>query len=470
MQQPILKNIILLFSMVLVTTGAQNNKNPITFNDAARMAVESSNDLKNEFAMQAIREGTWQLGLRAYLPKLTLSAAEDDRLSQVGADSFQKTYTVSLEQFLWDGGRTSTNRAIEKTELAIMSAELKRQTVAVADSALSSYRSVLSARTMLEIRETVLESLVEQRRILAEEVNRGLALEIDLVEADISVSEANIEILSLRIELEEAEQQLAESLGLDVLPPLAEKVDIYRSLVLPPKGSVQSAAQARSPELITAQHSIAKRQVEARFAALSWIPTLSLTAGVRLSGSRYPITRANWSVGLVLDFSSPWFSGSMSGTAGWDPPHEQTAGIQGKLSPLSDPASGLSAKNTELALALERIKYDQAFERTGRNAEMALEACYLTERKRELAVESLILSANRLKLTELRLELGQITRIDLMTAQIECAQKEVETVAIAVSLLESERALETILDLPPGGLSDLAGQELRFWRQDYENM
>jgi outer membrane protein TolC len=452
---------MLFFFWVILSVAGQNRNEPISFSDAARMAVESSDELKNEYAMQAIREGTWQLGLRVYLPSLTVSAAEDDRLSQISSDSFQKTYTVNLEQFLWDGGRTSTNRAIEKAELAIMTTELGRQSVSVADAALSSYRSVLSARAMLDIREAALESLTEQRRILAEEVNRGLALAVDLLEADISVSEANIEILSLRIELEEAEQQLAESLGVDSLPPLAEKVDIYRTPVLPPKGSVHSVAQARNSELITARHTIAKRQVEARYAALSWIPTLSLAAGVSLTGTKYPLTRANWSVGLTLDFSSPWFSSSIRSSAGWEPPHDRTAGLQGSLTPVPDPASGLSAKNTELALNLERVKYEQTFKRTGRNAEIALETCYFTEQKRELAVESLKLSADRLRLTELRLELGQITRIDLMTTQIEYAQKEVEAVEIAISMLEAERSLETIIDLPPGGLAEFVHQQSR---------
>jgi outer membrane protein TolC len=459
--QKILSYVIILFCLVIIPATGQDLVNPITFSDAARMAVDSSDDLKTEFAMQAIREGAWQLGLRAYLPMLVLNAAEDDRLSEIGSDSFQKTYTVSIEQFLWDGGRTVTSRNIEKAELAIMSAELERQTVSVADAALSAYRSVLSARAMLEIREAVLVSLTEQRRILAEEVSRGLALAVDLLEADISVSEANIEILSLRIELEEAEQQLAEGLGVEVLPPLAEKVDIYRFPVLPPKGSIRSAAQVRNPELITARHSIAKRQVEAHYAALSWIPTLSLTAGVSISGRRYPLTRASWSVGLALDFSSPFFTSSLRGSAGWDPPYERTARTQGSVTPVPDPASGLTAKNTELALALEKIKYGLAFERIGRNAEMALEKCYLIEQKQELAVESLKLSADRLRLTELRLELGQITRIDLMTARIEYAQKEVEAVEIAISLLEAERELETIMDLPPGGLAEFVSQQLR---------
>ncbi|MCL2129364.1 MAG: TolC family protein [Treponema sp.] len=455
---------VLLFFLVVFPIKSNDTVKPIGFIEAARMAVDSSDDLKTEFAMQAVREGAWRLGLRAYLPVLSFNAAEDDRLSEIGQDTFQKTYTVNMEQFLFDGGRTSTTWAIEKAELSIMSTELERRILSVADAALTAYRSVLSARTMLDIREAVLLSLIEQRRILSEEVNMGLALEADLIEADISVSEANIEILSLKIQLEEAEQQLAEGLGVKILPPLAEKVDIYRRPVLPVNGSVRSAAQARNPELISAQHAITKRRVEARYAAMSWIPTLRMTAGVSITGRKYPLNRASWSVGLVVDFSSPWFNSRLGGSYGWEPPYEKTARTQGTITPLPDPASGLTAKNSELALALETIKYDLAFERIGRNVEMALEKCYLTERKRELAVDSLSLASERLKLSELRLQLGQITRIDLMDAEVKYAQREIEAVEIAIALLQAERELEAMMDLPPGGLENFVSQQLRLGR------
>ena len=75
--------------------------------------------------------------------------------------------------------------------------------------------SLLCFGTLLwaENRETQ-ESLEEQRRILSRETELGLALAIDLSQAEITVSEERIELLNLKADLEEAEQQLAESLGL----------------------------------------------------------------------------------------------------------------------------------------------------------------------------------------------------------------------------------------------------------------
>jgi outer membrane protein TolC len=428
----------------------------IGFAEAARMAVAASEELRNEYALRSIREGAWVLGRRAYLPQLKIVVSEDDRLSQAGSDSFLKNYAFTLDQLLWDGGRTSTGRAIEKAELILLGSRLERMAGEIAEGAVAAYRDVLSARAILAIREAALESLGEQRRILAREVELGLALPVDLAEADITVAEARIELLSLGMELEEAETRMAETLGLDTLPELTERVDIRRAAVLPDENRVRSLAQARNPDITESRYTITQRQAEAKYAALSWLPTVRINGGFNLAGQRYPLTKYNWSVGIAVNFSSPYFSGGISGSAGWEPPHDRTARLQNTLSPLPDPASALTGRQAAAALALERARYAAVFKRAGRMAALALEKYRLTEGKRVLAVESLELAADRYRLSELRLELGQLTRIELMEARLEYTQREIASVEAAVALLEAERGLEQLLDLRPGELAGFA--------------
>ena len=447
---------LLFFFIVFPPLWAQTAYKPITFTDAAQMALDASEDLKNDYAQMALRQGAWVWGRRAYLPKLVLSAAEDDRLSQISTDSFQKTYTIGIDQLLWDGGRTTTARDIEKVELAVLAVELERKGRAIASAALQAYRSVLTARALLEIRESSWESLKEQRRILAEEVDRGLALKIDLVKADIAVSEALIAIMTLRIDLEESEQFLASALGLDSLPALAEKVDIYRSPVLPPVEAVRSLAYERHPDLVMSRQTIAKKQAEAHYSSLSWLPIFRLNAGLSLSGRDYPLTKSSWSVGLSIEFDSPWVSGSFSGSAGWDPPYDKTARTQASVTPVPNPAAGFTQKSAGVALILEREKYGDIIKRVDRNAAVVLDKCRLVNQRRELAVESIKLSREQLVLTELRLNLGLATRVDLMEARIELAGREAAAVEAAIAVIEAERELELFLDIIPGSLTDIA--------------
>lgn len=426
------------------------------FADAARLAVAASEDLKHEYANLAIQEGAWIWGRRAYLPKISVSASEDERLSMTGPDSFLKSYSVNLDQLVWDGGRISMSRKIEKAEMNLAGSRLEQMASEIAEDAIAAYRQVLSARTILEIREKARESLEEQRRILSLELELGLALPMDLAGADITIAEAEIELLSLALDLREAEQKLAESLGLETLPVLSEKVDTGRRAKLPSPARARSMAEAGNPDLTTARYSVERRKVEARYANLSWVPSIRVTGSAGLNGRQYPLTRYNWSVGLSVDFSSPWFSSSLGASAGWEPPYDRTARLQNTTTPLPDPASGFSARAAALSLSLEREKYNSAFKEVGRMAESGVERCAFLDRKRVLALQALELEGERYRLSELKLELGKLTRVELMEARLDYAAKEVAAVEAAVSLLEGERELERIMGLRPGELSAAA--------------
>ncbi|MCL2318483.1 MAG: TolC family protein [Treponema sp.] len=428
----------------------------IGFAGAARMAVETSGELRSEYAARAMKEGAWLWGIRAYLPRLSISASEDDRLSVTGTDSFLKSYSLNVDQLLWDGGRLSLSRRMEKAELDLAGSRLKQMAQDVADSAVSGYRDVLRGRQVLEIREKARESLEEQLRIMQREFDLGMAREADLLEAEITVAQAGLEILSLSMDLEEAEQNLAEKLGLEKLPALSERIDTGRSPLLPDSAAVRSLAESRNIDLAGLRYSVARRQAELKAASLSWVPSLRLTGTVGLNGRSYPLSRYSWSAGIVVDFSSPWISGNLGATAGKDPPYDKNARLQQTLSPAPDPAAVFSVRSAELALAYERTRYETTLKDVLAAAERGVKKCSLLDRKRSLSLEALKLEGEKFRLAELRLSLGEITRVDLMEARLDYAKQESAVVEAAAVLLEAERELERLLDLGPGELSALA--------------
>jgi outer membrane protein TolC len=429
---------------------------PLKFAEAADLAVASSAELRNAYASQGLMERAWTLGLRSYLPRLGFSFSENDRLQKIGADTFLKNYGINVDQLLWDGGRTSMTRKLEKLELNLSYSNLSRMAADIAESALAAYRGVLSSRAVLAIREAALRTLEEQRRILAREVSLGLALALDLTEADLALAEAKIEIQTLRSDLAEMEKQFAELLGLDYLPVLEEKIDINRGPVLPGAAAAGALAETRNPGLEQARFSIAKKEGELKYAYRSWIPAFRLTGSFALSGQTYPLTHHNWSVGLTVEFSHPWFQNTFGLQGGWEPPYDRTAQLQNSMSPLPNPAAGLSLGQAKLAVSLEKEKYRIAFERAGRFARRAVEKCALADSKRILALDAIKSASERYRVEEVRLSLGQITRLDLMEARLEYAKKEIGAVEAAAALLEARRELERLLDLPPGELAELA--------------
>jgi len=446
------------FFPLLYADNAPEN-NTLTFAQAAELAVLASVDLRHARASSEIMNGAWKWGLRVYFPRVGITASENDRLQQIGSDSFIKNYGISLDQLIWDGGRTSMSRKLERIELDFASARLDRMSSDIAESAISAYRSLLSQRAILEIKKSALTILEEQRRILNEEVLLGLALPVDLASADISLADSKLDIYSLELDLTELEKKFKELLGLDELPVLTEKVDLYRSITLPAPASAASLAREQNPEILEAQFSITKRQEELKFISNSWIPTLRLNGNFGLSGQHYPLTRYNWSLGINIEFSSPWFQNRLGAQTGWEPStyrqFDRTAMVQNSFTPLPDPSAKYGVDQARLTLALEQERYQIILEQIGRIASNTVEKYALVEQKRLLALEAAALGSERIRIEEIRMELGHITRLRLMEVLIEQTQKEIAVIEAATALLEIERELERLLDLPPGELKNI---------------
>jgi outer membrane protein TolC len=450
---------ILIFLFLLLSASLyafDNAESYLTFSRAADLAVSYSADLRFARSSQALKEKIWMWGLRSYFPRISFSASENDRLQGLGADSFVKNYGISVDQLIWDGGKTSLSRKLEQMDLVLSSSALDKTALEIQEQTLSAYRKILLSRAILEIRDAAFNVLKEQRRILNEEVLLGLALPVDLASADISLSEAKLNIISLKIDLGESERQFAELLGLENLPELTEKININRSAVLPLPAAAEALARERNPDLIEAQFSITKKQIELKYVSNSWIPGIRLAGNFGVTGQHYPLTRCNWSVGINVDFSNPWFQNRVGIQAGFEPPYDKSASVQNSFTPLPEPASGYGKKQAMLALALEHEKYAVVQERIGRIAANAVEKCLLAEQKRLLTIEAASIGSERCRIEELRLELGQITRLTLMETLIEQTQREIAVVEAAVALLEAERELEKFLDLHPGELAVFA--------------
>jgi len=449
--------IVLFFCGLVNLTAAvfanENIPRSLTFADAAALAVSYSADLRQNRSSLALREGAWVWGLRAYFPRVSLTVSENDRLQQIGADSFIKNYGIGLDQLVWDGGKTSLSRKLEQMELRLASAAVDRMESEIAEAAISAYRNVLSSREILKIKKDALAVLEEQRRILNEEVLLGLALAVDLAGADINLSEAKLDLYSLQLDLDEMERQFAELLGLDELPFLSEKIDTSRSVVFPAAEAIAALARERNPDLKEAQFSITKKQAELKLASNSWIPSFKLVGNFGLSGQTYPLTRYNWSIGINIDFSGPWIQNRIAAQAGWEAPNDKTALVQNTLNPLPEPAQAFGKKQAALALALEREKYRLVLERFGRIAANAVEKCALHNQKRILALDAAALAGEKCRVEEIKLQLGQITRVDLMETIVEQTQKEIAVVETVIALLAAERELEKFLDLKPGELA-----------------
>ncbi|MDR2842918.1 MAG: TolC family protein [Spirochaetaceae bacterium] len=456
--------IIVLFFVSIIINNAFSDlyTTGLSLQEAGEMAVAASKELQGEYTIHFLNEKSWFLGRSAYLPKIHLTAYEDERLSRMSADTFTKNYSIGLEQVIFDGGRLFSGRKIQKAKLAMEKNGLERKSQEIAEAAINAYRQILALRQALQIQENGYGALVEQRRILASEVSLGMVLDSDLAAADISIRESKIEIVTKKLELSEIEKQFMDMLGLERMPELKEQINLEYSASVPSVALVKSTSLARNPDLQTAKLAIDEKQEETKFAFLSWIPTLSANGKFGLTGTSYPLTRYNWSVGLSLQFSSPWLSGDTSVSTGFEGTHQQNFNLQGMAKPLPDPASSVNYSQVKTALDVEKAKYEIMFERLERSAEILVDKYTYIDQKRSLVIETRELAAEKLELTKLKHKLGLLTSIDLMEAQIEYTKKEIEVVQSVLNVLLAERELEKLMDMHPGELRKLVNSEKIF--------
>jgi len=446
--------IVLINSFVFNVFSYDNHPLSITYKEAADLAIAASVDLRFEQKGKQLRNKAWVLGLRNYFPTMRINAQENDRLQIAGSDSFMKNYSINMDQLLWDGGKISMSRKLEKMELNILNSRLDQMADEIVETVLSAYRGILKSRAILDIRNIAINNFYEQIKILEKEIELGLATDLDLAEAELAISDNLIEKLSLEMDIAELEKDFVDLLGLDFLPVLEEKIDIHRKSVLPPVRISTEIAQANNSDLAEARHSIIKRIAEVKYASRNWIPSFRLNLNFGISGQNYPLNKHTWSVGINIDFSNPWLQNTIGFQRGWESSEDLTAILQNSSTMLPDIVSSLGKKQAEILLALEQEKYSFAFIQIGKIIERTIEKCLLAEKKLNLSLDAIETAARRCNLEEIRLNLGEITRVDLIEAQLICIEKEIAAVEAAINLLSVERELERLMNLKPGELEN----------------
>jgi len=430
--------------------------NGISTAEAAALAIANSDELRSEYKSLALRKTAWLLGFSAYLPVVGVSAGTDERLSGYSQDSFAKTVSASIDQAIWNGGKLLAARLLMKAELSLAQAELDRKARDTGESAVSAYRAVLAARLRLGIQKDSLTAAQDQRRILAAELALGFANEIDLLEADIKLADMEIAVSDTNLSLTQAEAELMEALGVPELPELLERLPLDAGVPILDAAILADEAIKRSVELEIARHEIEKKRADLRVARLSWLPSIRLQAIAQASGTSFPLTRATWSLGLVIDFANPFLGGDAALHAGRELPYDRSASRSLNLKPLADPASITDSREAVIALKTAEELYESAVERLRRTVSLAIGRYAALGKKRDVASRALDLSNASLALTRVRVGLGQVIRSTLIEAELGCAERNIELVDSVSALISAERELEKMLDIPVGLFSVFA--------------
>jgi outer membrane protein TolC len=279
--------------------------------------------------------------------------------------------------------------------------------------------------------------------------------EIDVLELETKVLELEISEAELVMKLSDTEYALHKAMA---GPPgtriifsgtinatergieLSENTDAWGAL-----------AVDRSPECMEARLEFEQVRAEVENASSAWIPSLGLSGTASMEGTRFPLDNFSWSVGLSISFTEPGLptkgSISMGGAvnernASWSTSTEPAANISAYAS--------IQARSLALLQARERIATAQAD--AMRNLESLCARYRASSRARDVCARRRDAAVKKRVLSRLLLDAGRITRSDFMKVEEDLSRAETGLVDAALALVQAQRALERVLDIPPGDL------------------
>jgi outer membrane protein TolC len=432
---------------------------PISLGEAEARALASSTELAILRLRTRAQGRAHALGVREYLPRLSLAANDSQTIVLGGPDTRVESWSLTVEQPLFDGGRLAVQRALSRAQLLLDGRSYADSEDALVDRVRGLYWQALVQEEKLRIQEEIRGITGHQVDIARMERRIGAIREIDLVEAELEEARVTLTIGDTRAILEERLDRLRESLGMGPGDELAlsGRIDAaYSGLDLPPDAGAFIAIALANNTQVKRRELEARSALEAlRAARASFVPRISLAITVGISGERRPLQDASLSGELAIDFPSRAFPFSASLSSGKTGSGQVSAGSSGQIGVLEDIGGWTDRRAAGLAREESLMKKTQAVESLGFEVRRSAAAYEQKKAAAELQRKTVGLDKARVSILGRQLELGGIQRIDFMRAQAQLARDASDLLEDVLAVMDGERELEKLLGVRAGELAAL---------------
>jgi outer membrane protein TolC len=379
--------------------GAQQR---ITAEDAVRMALQSNPTVLQSEQDVRTASGQFLVQRSAILPQLSLGAGYRNTLRQ--SFGFSRTGIQQSKDF-WSGSASIDQNLISFPSWGrIRSASSGREAASqgsratradIALNAYTQYYTLLKAYKLAAVRAMALQLQNDQLRRTQALFELGSVARGDVLKQQVQVSQARLDDIAARADIEVERARLAAVLGIKI----GTTVDIDTSLTEPSfevdSAAVLKDALARRPELAQMRARLAAARASLGAAQGGRYPSLGGTLSYNFQTAGVPKTfldidrNAGWSAGLALNV--PVFDGfSTKGSI-----------RQAKAGKLS---AEYALQGQELAIVVE--------------VQQVLQAALQAKEQIEVARDGLSAAQEDLKLTQEKYNVGSATVIELIDSQV----------------------------------------------------
>lgn len=275
----------IMVALVSVTpVAAQQAPQVITLEDAIRIALERSPNVRQAENSARLSTLTVQQQQRQFLPDLTFVSGTGLPYATPGIDG-DPSLTAGLSTGIQIGNIYSTMAGLEQAKLNESGSEqsLVRSRQTVVFNVMANYLSLVAAEEQVIVQERNLAAVEAQEAQIEAYVEEGLRTIADLYQQQASTASARLSVLQSQRGLILARMNLIRTLQLDpfaeydfVVPELDPLSTTSASLDLE---QISSLALAQRPDLRASQISLSSAEQGLRIASASRWPSLSLQLG-----------------------------------------------------------------------------------------------------------------------------------------------------------------------------------------------
>lgn len=447
-----MKKAFIFYTVLLLTGNIHAQIKFTSVEDAVNFGISNSDSL-NElklFALTNIKMA--KLSFESFLPQFETSWNEYDNIQKYSADTRTKQISFSVEQKLFDNGKSRLKYTNDKYNALISYYEMLDKFNEFRLNVLEKYYSYILQCRLIELKKALLENTEKELAVIEYKYNEGLELKSSYLEyilsckelqkdLDDSIYEKNIilsdlkSLLNISLDAELIIEDKNENINF-IQKPYAEKTEDFIALIL--KNNIELKKQFSSIDYISKQTKILNQ---------FYLPAVSLKAGVSFSGIAYPLTQPDYSVNLIFSFSDiPFLPSSFSN--GYRINQKKLSGLQNSTSTALNMQPGYftSRKLSKISLAQAKTSCNETIRNLKQSVKNLIDEHDSSLKYIQLIKEAIEIREEKILISEYQVNAGLMRTSDYLKEKLELSKSRQDLVKEEISILLLQKKLEFLTE------------------------
>ena len=226
---------------------------------------------------------------------------------------------ISLNQTIFDGGRSWNQVKQAKSNLEIAKLNQRSTKIQVIQNVIKSYYGLLQAQQLYDVAEQNLEMSDQQVSLVKKQYDLGVVKKTDLLKAEVARGQARVDVFTRKTNHQNARRVLFNDMGLQDFGQSIMTIDSeWATPVIPSSADALDLLKTQNPTLSISQVRINLGDLSYKMAKGMRLPSLnssvSYSANGKDSDELMESINNDWSMGLNFSISVPIYTGNTLST------------------------------------------------------------------------------------------------------------------------------------------------------------